>query len=258
MLWRTSQNQNLQMQKSVCSGCQKVGGQKGRMEIISCPDYKWVAIRKNLLVHRAQQLGFLQPCKPSARFSLCLPPKGIFKAEWRQLSFFVVLILPQSQMLLLCKPLVIIFALKYFPGFPFAVTVLSLLLGAGTVSFLGHKCFLLSTENLPSSYCAPPVYYGELQPHPAEFALILLLFLLFLIFSQLCFSYPRSIIAVNSVRKFSCLIHSLQSHLLILLGFPHPSTSAPVPSVLHHLFCSQLLALALSVSFASSACWILN
>lgn len=87
---------------------------EGRMEIISCPDYKLVAIRKILLVHQTQELGFLQPCKPSAHFSLCIPPKGIFKAEWRQLSFFIVLILTWSQMLLLCKPLALFLLLITF------------------------------------------------------------------------------------------------------------------------------------------------
>lgn len=114
----------------------------------------------------------------------------------------------------------IIFALKYFPGFPFAVTILSLLLGAGAISFMGHKCFLLSIQNLPSSYCTLPVYYEVLQPHPTEFGLNLLPFLLFLTFSQFCFMSPKCISAVNLVMKFSCLIHSLQSHFLPALDFP--------------------------------------
>lgn len=114
----------------------------------------------------------------------------------------------------------IIFSLQYFPGFPFAVTILSLLLGAGTISFMGHKCFLLSIQNLPSSYCAFPVYYKVLQPHPIEFGLNLPLCLLFLTFSQFCFSSPRRIVAVNLVMKSSCLIHLLQSHLLLPLYFP--------------------------------------
>lgn len=114
----------------------------------------------------------------------------------------------------------IIFSLQYFPGFPFAVTILSLLLGAGTISFMGHKCFLLSIQNLPSSYCAFPVYYKVLQPHPIEFGLNLPLCLLFLTFSQFCFSSPRRIIAVNLVMKSSCLIRLLQSHLLLPLYFP--------------------------------------
>lgn len=115
----------------------------------------------------------------------------------------------------------IIFALNYFPGFPFAVTILSLLLGAGTISFMGHKCFVLSTQNLPSSYCAFPVYYKVLQPHPVEFALKLPLFLVFLTFSQFCFSSPRSVTAENLVMKFSCLTHSLTSiPSLASFGFP--------------------------------------
>lgn len=213
-----------------------------------------MAIRKNLLVHKTQGLGFLQPCEPSARFPLSVPPKGVFKAEWRQLSFFIVLILTCSQMSLLCKPLPLFFALKYFPGFPFAVTILSLLLGAGTISFMGHKCFLLGIQNLPSSYCAFPVYYKVLQPHPLGFALNLPPFLLFLTFSQFSFSSPGCVTAEDLALKFSWFtpFNPISCFPCISL---HPSTS--LCSTIS-LFGSHQLPLPLKVSFACSGCWILN
>lgn len=127
--------------------------------MVSCQYYMLVASRKNLLVHKDQQLEFIMSCKLSANFSQCIPPKGIFKTVWTKLFFSPLCLYWHShRCCYYVNHYYFFFFLKYFPGFPFTVTIL-LLLGDGTISFMGHKCFLLSIQSVSSFYCVFPVYY---------------------------------------------------------------------------------------------------
>lgn len=87
----TSRSQNLK--DSVFSLYVFGDGGQGRTEMVSCQYYMLVASRKNLLVHKDQQLEFIMSCKLSANFSQCIPPKGIFKTVWTKLFLSLVLIL---------------------------------------------------------------------------------------------------------------------------------------------------------------------
>lgn len=104
----------IKMQTSGCSGRQRVGGQKGGMAIISWPGYMLVTIRKNLLVHKAQELGFLLPASPQLIFLPVSHPKVFSKLDEDSSCSLIVPVLTQSQMSLLCRPLALFFLFSTF------------------------------------------------------------------------------------------------------------------------------------------------